>query len=249
MGKVFSELQSEAYRESMDGCDLHVYSAGAVAPPLQEAVSYFEKQSDTVIRLTAGKPENLLKSIALRKNGDMISCGAEYVHDEAEDRELLIKGTRKSLGYRRSVIITQEGNPKGIKILEDLCKPNIRIGTATGGCLKGIWDDVSSKAGLIEQIRSNIVEHADACGSLMALIHEDKVDAVFGWNAFKNIWPDTCEAVELPRDLQVYRSTAAQVVTYTKNRQLAEELISFLVSPEGRRIYSSYGWLHNTGSG
>ena len=248
MGKVLYELQKEAYRENMDDPDLHVYSAGAVAPPLQEAVSYFERKSGTVIRLTAGKPENLLKSIALRKSGDMISCGAEYVHDEAEDRDLLIKGTRRSLGYRRSVLITQEGNPKGIRGLEDLCKPGIRIGTATGGCLKGVWDDVSSKAGLIEQIRANIVEHADACGSLMALIHEDKVDAVFGWNAFKNIWPDTCEAVEFPRDLQIYRSTAAQIVTYTKNKPLAEELIGFLVSPEGRRIYSSYGWLHNTDS-
>jgi len=246
MGKVFNELQKDAYRENMDVPDLHVYSAGAVAPPFQEAVAYFEKKTDSTIRLTAGKPENLLKSIALRKSGDVISCGAEYVHDEAEDRDLLINGTRKSLGYRRSVIITQEGNPKGICSLDDLCKPDIRIGTATGGCLKGIWDDICSKAGITEQIRTNIVEHADACGSLMSLIHQDKVDAVFGWNAFKNIWPDTCEAVELPRDLQVYRSTAAQVVTYTKNRSLAEELVGFLVSPEGRRIYSSYGWLHDT---
>jgi accessory colonization factor AcfC len=232
----------------MNDPDLHVYSAGAVAPPLQEAIAYFERKSGTIIRLTAGKPENLLKSIALRKSGDVISCGAEYVHDEAEDRDLLIKGTRKSLGYRRSVIITKEGNPKGILGLSDLCRQYTRIGTATGGCLKGIWDDICSKAGIIEQIRPNITEHADACGSLMALIHQDKVDAVFGWNAFKNIWPDTCEAVELPRDLQVYRSTAAQVVTYTKNRSLAEELVGFLVSPEGRRIYSSYGWLHYTGS-
>jgi len=232
----------------MDEPDLHVYSAGAVAPPLQEAISYYERKSNKVIRFTAGKPENLLKAIALRKSGDMISCGAEYVHDEAEDWGLLVKGTRKSLGYRRSVIITQESNPKGISSLDDLTNPNIRIGTATGGCLKGVWDDICSKAGMTEKIRPNIVEHADASGSLMALLHQDKVDSVFGWNAFKNIWPDTCEAVELPRDLQVYRSTAAQVITYTKNRPLAEELIDFLVSPEGCRIYSSYGWIDNPSS-
>lgn len=227
----------------MSEYDLHVYSAGAVAPPLQEAISYFERKSGKVVRFTAGKPENLLKSIALRKSGDVISCGAEYVHDEAEDMGLLIKMTRRSLGYRRSVLITQEGNPKSIYCLDDLCKPGIRVGTATGGCLKGVWDDICSKAGLIEKIRPNIVEHADACGSLMGLLHQDKVDAVFGWNAFKNIWSDTCEAVELPRDLQIFRSTVIQVVTYTKNKALSEELIDFLFSPEGRRIYSSYGWL------
>jgi len=216
-----------------------------VAPPLQDAIAAFEKKTGTVIRLTAGKPENLLKSIALRKQGDVISCGAEYVHDEAEDRGLLVKGNRRSLGYRRSVIITQEGNPKGIRRLDDLCEPEMRVGTATGGCLKGVWDDVCSKAGLTERIRPNIVEHADACGSLMALIHQDKVDAVFGWNAFKNVWPDTCEGVEIPREFQVFRSTVAQVITYTRDAELSKRFIDFLVSPEGRRIYSENGWLHD----
>jgi accessory colonization factor AcfC len=222
---------------------LHVYSAGAVAPPLQEALSLFEKKAGVTCRFTAGKPEALLKAIRLRKGGDIISCGSEYVHDEAEDIGVLIKGTRGSLGYRRSVIITQCDNPKGIRRLEDLCEPGVRVGTATDGCLKGVWDDICSKAGLTEVIRPHIVEHADACGSLMGLIHSGRVDAVIGWNAFKNVWPDTCEAVELPRDLQVFRSTAVQVLTYTKDLDLSKRLIDFLTSAEGKRIYRDNGWL------
>jgi molybdate transport system substrate-binding protein len=122
----------------MSSYDLHVFSAGAVAPPIENAISAFEKKTGKIVRLTAGKPENLLKSIALRKKGDVMSSGAEYVHDEAEDRDLLIEGTRKSLGYRRSVIIVQKDNPKNIHSVEDLCKPDIRIGIAVGGCLKGV---------------------------------------------------------------------------------------------------------------
>jgi ABC-type molybdate transport system substrate-binding protein len=64
---------------------LHVYSAGAVAPPLQQAIAKFEKKENITIRFTAGKPEALLKAIRARKEGDVISCGSEYVHDEAED--------------------------------------------------------------------------------------------------------------------------------------------------------------------
>jgi accessory colonization factor AcfC len=56
--------------------------------------------------------------------------------------------------------------------------------------------------------------------------------------------PDTCEAVELPRDLQVYMSTAAQVVSYTYDEELSRSFIDFFVSLEGRRIYSDDGWLH-----
>ena len=222
---------------------LHVFSAGAVAPPLQEALSVFERREGVQCRFTAGKPEALLQAIRHTKEGDVLSCGAEYVHDEAEDIGVLVKGTRRSLGFRRSVLITATGNPKGIRGLEDLLEPGVRVGTATGGCLKGVWDDVCSKACLIEEIRPHIVEHADACGSLMGLIHSGRVDVVFGWNAFKNIWSDTCEAVELPRELQVFRSTAAQVVACTRNAELSKKLIDFLTSPEGLKIYADYGWL------
>jgi len=225
--------------------ELKIYSAGAVAPPLQEAVGVFEEQEGVKCQVIPGKPEALLRAIRHIKKGDVISCGAEYVHDEAEDIGVLIKGTRRSLGYRRSVIVVEKGNPKGIGSLDDLCGEGVRVGVAVGGCLKGVWDDVCSKAGLIERIRGNIVEHADACGTLMGLIHSGRVDAIFGWNAFKNVWPDTCDVVELPWDLQVYRSTAVQVISYTQDRQLSEKLIDFLMSPEGRAIYESNGWLHS----
>jgi len=226
----------------------HVYSAGAVAPPLQKAMDVFEKRHGVPCRLTAGKPSNLLAAIAVNRKGDVISCGAEYILDEAEDRGLVVKGSRRSLGYRRSVIIVPPGNPTRIASLSDLCREGVTIGIAVDGCLKGVWDDVASKAGLTDQIRRNITEHADACGTLMSLIHQGKVDAVFGWNAFKNIWPDTCEAIELPRDLQVFRSTVAQVVSYTRDEALSKELIDFLISPEGKRIYAEHGWLREPSS-
>lgn len=225
--------------------ELRVFSAGAVTTPLKEVINLFEKREGIICRLTPGKPEALLKAIREIRKGDIISCGAEYVHDEAEDIGVLLKGTRKSLGYRRSVIVVQPGNPLHIQSLEDLCEPGIRVGTATGGCLKGVWDDICSKAGLIEHIRANIVEHADACGTLMGLIHQDKVDAVFGWNAFKNVWPETCDTVEIPRDLQVYRSTAVQVITYTQDVDVSNQLIEFLTSPEGKEIYKRFGWIHS----
>jgi threonine dehydrogenase-like Zn-dependent dehydrogenase len=87
----------------------------------------------------------------------------------------------------------------------------------------------------------------EACakhGSLMGLIHSDKVDAIFGWNAFQNVWPDTCEVIELPPELQVFRSTVVAMISYTKNAELSQEFIDFLTSKEVRKIYSNWGWIH-----
>ena len=224
--------------------NVRVYSAGAVAPPLQKAIDIFEDRFGIRCNLTVGKPSNLLAAIAVSKEGDAISCGAEYILDDAEDRGLVVKGSRRSMGFRRSVIIVPIGNPAKITSLNDLCNENVRIGIATDGCLKGVWDDVASKAGLTDQIRRNITHHADACGSLMGLIHQEKVDAIFGWNAFQSVWPDTCEVIELPSDLQVFRSTAVAMVSYTKDAELSQKFIDFLTFDEVRKIYSDYGWVH-----
>ena len=223
---------------------LQVYSAGAVAPPLRDAIAIFEKESKVKCDLRIGKPEDLLKEIAKFKKGDVFSSGAEYILDDAEDRGLVTKGSRKSLGYRRSVIIVSIGNPAKITSLKDLCSKNVRVGIAVEGCLKGLWDDVASKAGLTDQIRRNITHHADACGSLMSLIHSDKVDAIFGWNAFQGVWPDTCEIIELPQNLQVFRSTVAGILSYSKNLKLSKKFVDFLTSPAIRKIYADYGWIH-----
>jgi len=223
---------------------LKVYSAGAVAPPLRDAIAIFEKESKVKCDLRIGKPEDLLNEIAKFKKGDVFSSGAEYILDDAEDKGLIIKGSRKSLGYRRSVIIVPLGNPAKILSLKDLCRKDIHIGIAVEGCLKGVWDDVASKGGMTDQIRRNITHHADACGSLMSLIHSDKVDAIIGWNAFQGAWPDTCEIIELPQNLQVFRSTVAGIISYSKNVKLSEKFIDFLTSVPIRKIYADYGWIH-----
>ena len=223
---------------------LKVYSAGAVAPPLRDSIAVFEKDYKVKCDLKIGKPGDLLNEIAQFKKGDVFSSGAEYILDDAEDQGLILKGSRKSLGYRRSVIIVPVGNPAKIASLQDLCRKDVRIGIAVDGCLKGVWDDVASKAGPTDQIRRNITHHADACGSLMSLIHSDKVNAIFGWNAFQGVWPSTCEVIELPQDLQVFRSTVAGIISYSRNVQLSEKFIDFLASAPIREIYGNYGWIY-----
>jgi accessory colonization factor AcfC len=223
---------------------LHVYSAGAVAPPLQQAANIFEKRFEIACKLTVGMGSDLLAKIASSKEGDVISAGAEYILDEAEDQGLVVKGSRTTLGLRRSVIIVPLGNPAKIASLSDLCKVNVRIGIAVDGCLKGVWDDIASKARLTNEIRKNITHHTEGCGSLMGLIHQRKVDAVFGWSAFKFVWPRTCEAIELPPDLQVFRSTNVGIVTYTVNPELSRKFIDFLTTTEVKEIYSGYDWIH-----
>jgi len=224
--------------------NLHIFSAGAVAPPIKKCAKEFKAEFGTEFEFTVGKAENLIEEIAETKEGDLLTCGSEFILDHAQLKGLVLKETRKSLGSRTSAILVQKGNPKKIKSMSDLAKDGIRVGVSVSGCLTGVWDDLATKAGLAEQIRKNTVAYADGCGELMSYINKKKVDAILGWDAFKNLNIQTMDIIELPKDLQVHRSTAIGVIAFSKNKELSKKFISFLVSEKGKKIYEEFGWHH-----
>jgi molybdate transport system substrate-binding protein len=223
---------------------LHVFSAGAVAPPIKKCAEEFKAKFGTEFEFTVGKAENLIEEIAEPKKGDLLTCGSEFILDHAQLKGLVLKETRRSLGSRTSAILVQKGNPRKIKSISDLEKEGMQVGVSVAGCLTGVWDDLATKAGLTEQIRKNTVAYADGCGELMSFINKKKVDAILGWDAFKNLNRQTMDIVELPKDLQVHRSTAIGVIAFSKNKELAKRFIDFLVSEKGKDIYEEYGWHH-----
>jgi len=225
--------------------NLHVFSAGAVAPPIKKCAEEFKAKFGTKFEFTVGKAENLIEEIAETKEGDLLTCGSEFILDHAQLKRLVLKETRKSLGSRTSAILVQSGNPRKIKSMSDLAKEGMRVGVSVSGCLTGVWDELATKAGFAEQIRKNTVAYADGCGELMSFINKKKVDAILGWDAFKNLNMQTMDIIELPKGLQVHRSTAIGVITFSKNKGLANEFIDFLVSEKGKKIYKEYGWHHS----
>ena len=224
--------------------NLHVFSAGAVGPPIKKSAEEFKAKFGTEFEFTVDKAENLIEEIAETKKGDLLTCGSEFILDHAQLKGLVLKETRKSLGSRTSAILVQTGNPKKIKSISDLAKEGMRVGVSVSGCLTGVWDDLATKAKITEQIRKNTVAYADGCGELTSFINKKKVDAILGWDAFKNLNMETMDRIDLPKDLEVHRSTAIGVIAFSKNKELAKKFIDFLVSAKGKKIYEEYGWHH-----
>lgn len=225
---------------------LHVYSSGAVAPPVKKCAKEFKAKHEVDFEFTVGKAEELISEITELKQGDVLTCGAEFIFDEAQVKGLIFGETRRSTGYRKSAILVSKGNPKRIVSISDLANEGIKVGVSIGGCLLGVWDEVASKAELVDKIRKNITEFADGCGAVVALINQKKVDAVIGWDAFQKLWPATLEVVDLPHELQVFRSTGIALIQFSKNKETAKQFIDYVTSEKGKKVYSSYGWIHRS---
>jgi accessory colonization factor AcfC len=225
---------------------IKIFSTGLTAIPLHGATRLFEERHGVKFKIIAGEPTVWLPRVRAGE-GDLVSVGAEYMMDDIEAENLIRRETRATVGYRRSMILVRKGNPRGIRTLQDLAEKDVRMLVCRGACQKGLWDDVASKILLTDQIRKKIVEYGIGCLDTLRRWRrsEKRIDAGIAWNVYGRIWPLHCEMIELPRDLEVLRSTNVAILRSCTNHKLLQNLIDFLRSYESRRVYEKWGWVTN----
>ena len=221
---------------------MKIYCAGGVSPPLIEVAALFEQKREIPVKVVAGKAEALIQKAKKEQNVDVLVLGAEHVMDVAEFDKVISKPSRRTIGYRRSVLLVQKGNPKNIVGLSDLTQDGVSISISISGCLMGVWDDITAPVGITDAVRRNITVLADGCGHLIRTINLKEVDVAFGWNVFAVMHPTTIQAVELPPELQIRRSTTAGIFTFAANTEDAEEFLAFLRTDDAKAVYRKYGW-------
>jgi len=221
-----------------------IFSTGLPAIPLHGASRIFEERHGVRFKIVAGEPSTWLPRVRAGE-GDLVCVGAEYMMDDIEAEDLILKETRATVGYRRSMIMVRKGNPRGIRTLQDLAEKDVRILVCRGACQRGLWDDVSSKAMLTDQIRGKIVEYGIGCLDTLRRWRrsEGRIDAGIVWNVYGRVWPIHCEMIELPKDLEVLRSTNVAILKSCINEKLVKGFIDFLRSDESRQVYERWGWV------
>lgn len=212
------------------------------AKSTREAAALYEQKGGVKIEFIGGPP-GAWKDKVKAGEGDLVLLGAEYLMDDFQKEGLILPETRTSLGSRVAAILVPKGNPKRIASVKDLAAPGMRVMIMPVGAQVGLWEDVAAKAGLVAEIRKNIVERAPN-GIKSVELWKDGVgtryDAWLTWSAFHAVTPENTEVVELPRELQVMRSVTIAVAKASQNRDAAKEFIDFLTGPEGRAIHEKH---------
>ena len=109
-------------------------------------------------------------------------------------------------------------------------------------CLKGLWEDVCGRAGLIDPVRKNIAFYANGCVAIIEAVAQGRADAAVGWSAFGHLEPDRIRILPLPPDQSVFRGTGIGLLKFSRQPQAAGRFMDFLVTPEARACYVALGW-------
>jgi molybdate transport system substrate-binding protein len=238
---------------------VRIFSARACAAPLEKAARLFERQNGIPVEISVcsrhcAQPmaeeatgetggDDFLLEIAEAGIHDLAIGGAEYLLDDGEVRGIVQKRRRRTIAYRTSALLVPAGNPKKIQAVRDMAQPGVRIAVSVIDCLKGLWEDICGRLGLVEPIRNNISYYANGCVAIVEAVATGQVDAAFGWTTFRHMEPDRIEVIEMPREEQVLRGTCVGLLSFARQPALAGQFMDFLVSPESRRCYQEFGWV------
>ena len=166
---------------------------GRIAKPVEELGKMFKDKTGVEAQFTYGNCAQLMNQILTVNKGDVLLPG------DAEDVKALREHDKvdaeKPLVYHVPVLAVPQGNPAGIKSLDDLKKPGTKIvlGDLETNPLGKLAKKILTKKGIYDQVEPNVVTRAATVNEMFVYLEMKQVDAAI-------IWEDNLVGNEKNRD-------------------------------------------------
>ncbi|MEN3940784.1 molybdate ABC transporter substrate-binding protein [Prosthecobacter sp. SYSU 5D2] len=236
-GLAFYSLRTES---SASGKSLTVYCAAGLKKPVEAIATQYEKDTGTSIALQFGGTGTLLSQLRVANRGDLFIAADDAALADAHKLEV----TREvlPLAVQHPVIAVAKGNPKNIRTLADLEKPDIRLAltnpeAASNGkiaqkILGARWEVLAKKAAVMKPTVTEIAADTKL----------GAVDAALVWDStvpqFKGL-----EAVKIPELSTHEEKASAAVLSSAVSSVEALKFARYLSAPEkGGTLFKEHGF-------
>ncbi|HEV58169.1 MAG TPA: molybdate ABC transporter substrate-binding protein [Phycisphaerales bacterium] len=252
MKKITSSLAALAMACGMQlaqaADSLLIYAGAATVPPTTEAAKAFEQKTGVKVDVVFGGSGIVLSQMKLSKQGDLYFPGSSDYMEIAKREGDVLPETEKVIVYAVPAINVQKGNPHNIQGLKDLLKPGLRVaianpeGVCVGAYAVEIFEDQLTPEER-EQLKANIKNYTGSCEQTATAISLKLADAVVGWRVFQYWDPERIETIPLPAS-QIPRIGYIPIAIskFSKQPELAQRFIDFVVGEEGQAIYAKYSY-------
>lgn len=235
LGFAWQQSQSRG-----DQASLIVYCAAGLKKPVEDVARQYESEFGIKVELQYGGSGTLLSQIRVAKQGDLFIAADDGLLADA--RKLDVIREVLPLALQHPVIAVAKGNPKGIHTLEDLLKPENKLGlpnpeaASIGKVAKTLlgsrWDALAGKASVMKPTVTEIA--ADV--SLKA------VDAALVWDSTVPQFKET-EAIEIQELSRHEERASVALLSYGQQSQESLKFARFLAAPDkGGAVFQKHGF-------
>jgi molybdate transport system substrate-binding protein len=225
---------------------LLIFAGAASKPPTEEAAKAFEAKTGVKIDVIFGGSGYVLSQMMLGKKGDLYFPGSSDYMEVAKKKGVVFPETEKNIVYLVPAINVRKGNPKNVKTLKDLTRPDLKVAIANpeGVCVGAYAVELVESLFTPQEkeaFRKNLINYTESCEKTATAISLKAADAVIGWRVFHYWDPERIETIPLDKS-QVIRIGYIPIAVskFTANRPLAQQFIDFLLSEDGKKTFRKY---------
>lgn len=218
--------------------ELLLYCGAGIRPPVQQIAETFEREHGVKVITDYAGSEVLLSKIKLARRGDLYMPGDKHYIEQAAAEGMIL--SQQSVCYFVPTILVRKGNPKGIRELRDLLGAGLKLGLGDArACAIGRkTKQIFAKNNIAwEDVEKNLAFQSLTVNELGMQIQAGSLDAVIVWDAIARYYSEHGTEVPIPVEENVISTVNIGILTFTKDRSLAEQFVKFSASELGQNIF------------
>jgi molybdate transport system substrate-binding protein len=234
---------------------------GTMRPVFEKLIALYEQETGQKIEINSADSGELMAHIELQAQGDLYVCHDPFL-DLIMKRGLAVDGW--TVAEISPVIIVQKGNPKNVRTLQDLARPEVQLAVTdpNASTLGRMLPTIFTKAGMDFNAlmkNKNIIVHRS--GSYVAnLVQMKNADAGLVWGAVALLRAKDLDSIPIvPEYLPVpyvdavtsatgktYKLTPVRVticsLRCSDQPKQARAFMEFVASDRARKLLEEYGF-------
>jgi molybdate transport system substrate-binding protein len=148
--------------------------------------------------------------------------------------------TPQNFASNQLQIVVEQGNPKGVKTLDDLASRDLKVVLAAPEVPAGKYaKQMLDQAG----VTVRPVSQEDNVKAVMTKVSLGEADAGIVYVTDVTAGGDKVEGVDIPKDQNVTATYPIAAVKASKNQQPAQAFVDLVRSPDGQQVLASFGFL------
>jgi molybdate transport system substrate-binding protein len=151
----------------------------------------------------------------------------------------------QQVGFVAPVLAVRKNNPKGIKSIADLTKPDLKVAlsdprfSTCGEMVQALLKKKKIYDAVMKNVGNRLTKGHSNLGNLLKA---ETVDAVIMWNGVANTFKEHLDVVKTPYEYDTEIKVHVIGLNYSKNPELVKKFMAFTKS-RGKAIFAENGYV------
>jgi molybdate transport system substrate-binding protein len=240
------------------GGQLTVFAAASLSAAFKEIAAVFGPANGNVaVTFNFAGSDQLAQQINQGAPADVFASANQKQMDVVIKAGEVVSSTERSFARNQLVVVFPRDNPGRLQSLADLARPGLKIVLASksvpvGGYALDFLGKASAlpeySASYSETVIRNVVSYEDNVKAVLSKVTLGEADAgiVYTTDA-ATVTDGSISTLTIPDNLNVIATYPIAVTRQSKNAELAQKFIDFVLSPAGQQILAKYGFIPAVG--